>query len=174
MLLELAAAFAAGAAAVGVPGAAVFTKLAQRLERVATRLETAPVEGKGCPAKAKSSATASDTASPSLAQAGPPVGDAEDIQIQYCVGCRWMLRAAWMAQELLSTFASSTDSAPPFRGITLVPDSSKPGGVFRVSVGGKVLWDRKENGGFPESKVLKQLVRDHLSPDKDLGHSDKK
>ncbi|MGL5495811.1 MAG: Rdx family protein, partial [Aeromonas sobria] len=26
------------------------------------------------------------------------------IEIRYCTLCRWMLRAAWLAQELLSTF----------------------------------------------------------------------
>jgi hypothetical protein len=36
-----------------------------------------------------------------------------------------------------------------------------------------LLWDRKTEGGFPETKVLKQLVRDRIDPKKDLGHSDK-
>ena len=36
-----------------------------------------------------------------------------------------------------------------------------------------VLWDRKEQGRFPESKEVKQLVRDCVNPNKDLGHSDK-
>lgn len=35
-----------------------------------------------------------------------------------------------------------------------------------------LLWDRKAEGGFPETKVLKQRVRDHLEPSRDLGHSD--
>jgi len=26
------------------------------------------------------------------------------IDIHYCTGCRWLLRSAWMAQELLTTF----------------------------------------------------------------------
>jgi hypothetical protein len=36
-----------------------------------------------------------------------------------------------------------------------------------------LLWDRKTQGGFPETKVLKQLLRDHLQPQRDLGHSDR-
>lgn len=36
-----------------------------------------------------------------------------------------------------------------------------------------VLWDRKVNGGFPDSKELKQLVRDVIKPGKDLGHVDR-
>jgi len=35
-----------------------------------------------------------------------------------------------------------------------------------------LLWDRKAEGGFPETKVLKQRVRDHLDPGRNLGHSD--
>ncbi|KAK3079616.1 hypothetical protein LTS18_004405 [Coniosporium uncinatum] len=36
-----------------------------------------------------------------------------------------------------------------------------------------LLWDRKAEGGFPETKVLKQRVRDCLEPGRDLGHSDR-
>lgn len=35
-----------------------------------------------------------------------------------------------------------------------------------------LLWDRKSEGGFPETKVLKQRVRDCIDPARDLGHSD--
>lgn len=35
-----------------------------------------------------------------------------------------------------------------------------------------LIWDRKTEGGFPETKVLKQRVRDFIDPKKDLGHSD--
>ncbi|MGH9801124.1 MAG: Rdx family protein, partial [Blastocatellia bacterium] len=28
----------------------------------------------------------------------------QSVEIIYCSQCRWLLRAAWMAQELLSTF----------------------------------------------------------------------
>ena len=28
-----------------------------------------------------------------------------EIVITYCTQCQWLLRAAWLAQELLSTFA---------------------------------------------------------------------
>ena len=26
------------------------------------------------------------------------------VEIEYCTQCRWLMRAAWMAQELLTTF----------------------------------------------------------------------
>jgi selenoprotein W-related protein len=52
------------------------------------------------------------------------------VEIVYCTQCRWLLRAAWMAQELRE--------------------------------------------GFPDIKELKQLVRDRIAPQKELGHSDHK
>jgi selenoprotein W-related protein len=86
------------------------------------------------------------------------------IEIEYCTQCRWLLRAAWMAQELLSTFEQEVG------GVTLVPGA---GGVFDVRVEGKRVWSRQEAGRFPDIKELKQLVRDRVSPEKDLGHSDR-
>lgn len=86
------------------------------------------------------------------------------VSITYCTGCRWLLRASWMAQELLTTFEAD------LAGVTLVPDDV--GGRFIVRVGDTVVWDRKRDGGFPEIKVLKQRVRDVVAPNRDLGHSD--
>jgi selenoprotein W-related protein len=86
------------------------------------------------------------------------------IEIQYCTQCRWLLRAAWMAQELLTTFATDLGE------VALLPGS---GGVFEVCLDGETLWSRKERGRFPESRELKQLVRDRLAPERSLGHSDR-
>ena len=47
-----------------------------------------------------------------------------------------------------------------------------PGLVFQRKRA--LLWDRKEKGGFPSPKVLKQIVRDIVTPEKYLGHSDTK
>jgi selenoprotein W-related protein len=91
------------------------------------------------------------------------MNDRPRIEIEYCTQCRWLLRAAWMAQELLTTFESELG------GVTLVPGS---GGVFEVRVDGLTLWSRAERGRFPEIKELKQLVRDRVAPGKSLGHSD--
>lgn len=74
-----------------------------------------------------------------------------------------MLRAAWMAQELLSTFEQELG------GVTLRPGE---GGVFEIAVEGRRVWSRADDGGFPEIKILKQRVRDEISPGKSLGHSD--
>ncbi|MAU96851.1 MAG: SelT/selW/selH domain protein [Fulvimarina sp.] len=87
------------------------------------------------------------------------------IAITYCTQCQWLLRAAWMAQELLSTFATDLGE------VALVPGT---GGVFEIRYEGDLIWERKADGGFPEAKVLKQRVRDRLDPGRDLGHSDRK
>jgi selenoprotein W-related protein len=73
-----------------------------------------------------------------------------------------MLRAAWMAQELLTTFEQE------IAGVMLAPAS---GGIFEVRVDDELVWSRKEAGRFPDIKELKQLVRDRVAPEKDLGHS---
>lgn len=86
------------------------------------------------------------------------------ITIEYCPKCNWLLRAAYMAQELLTTFEDDLDS------ITLKP--SETAGIYTISLNDIVLFDRKEQGRFPEIKELKQLVRDKVNPGKNLGHSD--
>jgi len=86
------------------------------------------------------------------------------IEIEYCTGCRWMLRAAWMAQELLTTFQDEVGE------VALIPGQ---GGVFEIRAGGSPVWSRKTEGGFPEIKELKRRVRDVVAPDKSLGHSEK-
>ena len=85
------------------------------------------------------------------------------LEITYCTQCRWLLRAGWTAQELLTTFPADLGE------VALVPGT---GGVFIVRLDDDVLWDRRENGGFPELSRLKQLVRDRVAPDRSLGHSD--
>lgn len=92
----------------------------------------------------------------------------ENISIEYCSGCRWMMRSAWMANELLTTFKEEEGLG----SVTLIPSRSEKGGVFLVQSASSVLWDRAQEGGFPESKQLKQRVRNLICPDKDLGHSD--
>ncbi|KAL4925182.1 SelT/SelW/SelH family protein [Aspergillus undulatus] len=124
------------------------------------------------------------------------------ITIEYCTQCKWMLRAAYFAQELLSTF--NTDIGE----IALIP---RTGGVFTVTLFATpatpstsaqsqpstalevnvnvpdgdagtatatppdpvVLWDRKRDGGFPEVKELKSRVRNVIDSNRDLGHTDR-
>ncbi len=84
------------------------------------------------------------------------------LEIEYCTQCRWLLRAAWMAQELLTTFEKELGE------VALIPGA---GGIFEVRLEGKSIFSREQERRFPESKELKQLVRDRIAPDKDLGHS---
>ncbi|OKL59676.1 hypothetical protein UA08_05276 [Talaromyces atroroseus] len=105
------------------------------------------------------------------------------ITIKYCTQCKWMLRAAYFAQELLSTFSTTLGE------VSLVPAT---GGVFTVTIlhsssvssakepGSPgtdlietLLWDRKTHGGFPEVKHLKSLVRNIADPTRSLGHVDR-
>jgi len=68
-----------------------------------------------------------------------------------------------MAQELLTTFEKELGS------VSLCPGT---GGIFEVRVDGGLIWSRKEKGRFPESKELKQIIRDRVAPGRNLGHSD--
>jgi len=87
------------------------------------------------------------------------------VEIHYCTRCRWLLRAAWTAQELLMTFCDEV------REVALVPGT---GGLFEVKVEDELIWSRRDQGRFPELKELKQLLRDRVAPGMELGHSDKK
>jgi selenoprotein W-related protein len=86
------------------------------------------------------------------------------VVITYCSQCQWLLRAAWMAQELLMTF-----------GQDLVEVALRPGtgGVFEIRLGDELLWSRAREGRFPEAKEIKQRLRDRIDPKRDLGHSDR-
>ena len=86
------------------------------------------------------------------------------ITIEYCTKCGWLLRAAWMAQELLTTFQDD------ILEVSLKPGET--GGVFLIRMNEKIIFDRKDSGHFPDAKELKQLVRDLIDPERDLGHVD--
>lgn len=85
------------------------------------------------------------------------------VSIIYCTQCRWLLRAAWLAQELLTTFEDELGE------VALRPGT---GGVFEIRVNEALIWSRKEEGRFPEAKEVKQRVRDQVAPERSLGHSD--
>jgi selenoprotein W-related protein len=69
-----------------------------------------------------------------------------------------------MAQELLSTFKEELGE------VALIPGT---GGIFDIRLNDELIWSRAEARSFPEIKLLKQLVRDRIAPNKDLGHSDR-
>ena len=86
------------------------------------------------------------------------------VKIKYCTQCGWLLRATWMSQELLITFSNDIDE------LTLIPGT---GAIFEIFVNDSRIWSREEDGGFPQIKELKRIVRDHVDPDRDLGHIDR-
>lgn len=86
------------------------------------------------------------------------------VEIIYCTQCRWLLRAAWLAQELLSTFETELGE------VALIPGR---GGIFEIHVQGQGIWSRHEEKRFPEAKEIKQRLRDHIAPGRDLGHVDR-
>lgn len=88
------------------------------------------------------------------------------ITIEYCPKCGWLMRAAYMAQEILTTFAEDV------KAVALQP--AQISGRYSIYCNEEIIFDRKENGRFPEVKELKQLIRDKVVPEKSLGHSDKK
>ena len=87
------------------------------------------------------------------------------VRITYCTGCKWMLRSAWMAQELLETFGTDLGS------VALLP--SEQSGTFKITVAGHTVWDRTLDNGFPQIKELKKRVRDVVAPERELGHLDR-
>lgn len=86
------------------------------------------------------------------------------VVIAYCTQCRWLLRASWVASELLTTFTTDIGE------LVLRPGT---GGVFTVMVDDETIFDRRIDGGFPELGALKRLVRDRVAPGRNLGHTDR-
>jgi selenoprotein W-related protein len=85
------------------------------------------------------------------------------VVIEYCPRCGWLLRAAWLAQELLTTFHAMLSE------VALKPAEQ---GVFRICVDEHLVWSRREEGGFPSAAELKRRVRDVVAPGLPLGHVD--
>ena len=98
-----------------------------------------------------------------------------------------ILKKKKYAQELLQTFSLSLGEValqPSTGGVFVVElfssinprdqetgsSSSRSGSV---GVQKTVIWDRKVDGGFPETKELKRRVRDVIQPGRDLGHVDR-
>lgn len=86
------------------------------------------------------------------------------VTITYCARCRFLARAAWIAQELLTTFGEDLAE------VALVPGD---GGVFQVRVQDDLVACRERDGGFPELAELKRRIRDRVAPGRELGHSDR-
>jgi len=83
------------------------------------------------------------------------------IEITYCTKCRFLLRASWMAQELLSTFGEELGE------VAIVPGR---GGIFEVTLGGEVIATNRETKQMPDPVEVKRAVRDRIAPDRKIGH----
>ena len=100
------------------------------------------------------------------------------VAIRYCEGSGYLLRAAYYGQELLTTFCDGELDA-----ISLQPikNENENDGAFSVqlltrdeanTVKTLVLWDKLVSENFPQVKELKRMIRDVVTPEKDLGHSE--
>ncbi|HEY8492481.1 MAG TPA: Rdx family protein [Myxococcota bacterium] len=94
---------------------------------------------------------------------GPP--RAPTVEIEYCPRCRWLARAAWLAQELLTTFERELGA------VALVPSPTP--GAFEVRLAGETIFSRRAAGRHADATELKRLVRDRVAPGRDLGHADR-
>jgi len=83
------------------------------------------------------------------------------VEIHYCTQCKFGLRAAWLAQELLATFESDIGE------VAIVPGT---GGIFEVRLNGAVIFSNKAAGRFPETREIKLALRDRIAPDRKIGH----
>ena len=83
------------------------------------------------------------------------------VAIRYCTKCRFMLRAAYLAQELLTSFEQELGE------VALVPAS---GGIFEVTLDGETLATNRETKSMPEASEVKRLLRDRIAPERSIGH----
>lgn len=83
------------------------------------------------------------------------------ISIEYCTQCGFLLRAGWLAQELLQAFAEELGE------VALRPGA---GGNFIVRLEEEVLFSRKEQGRFPEAKELKERIAGRIESARRFGH----
>lgn len=88
------------------------------------------------------------------------------ITIEYCPKCNWLLRAAYMAQEILTSFDQELE------GVLLKP--SDINGRYSIFINDRMIFDRKSHGGFLDTSELKLLLRDHVAPGKPMGHHERK
>jgi selenoprotein W-related protein len=72
-----------------------------------------------------------------------------------------MLRAAYLAQELLTSFEHELGE------VALVPAS---GGIFEVTLDGETLATNRETKSIPEAGEVKRLLRDRIAPERSIGH----
>ena len=93
--------------------------------------------------------------------APPEEGRRPRLEIEYCRRCGFLLRSAWMAQEILQAFPEEVAE------LALVPGS---GGHFIIRLDGEKLFSRRAEGRFPQPKEIKQAIAERLDPERRFGH----
>ena len=83
------------------------------------------------------------------------------VEITYCTRCKFLLRASWLAQELLTTFEAELSE------VSLRPGS---GGIFEVTLDSEVLATNRDGGKIADSADVKRLLRDRIAPGRSIGH----
>ncbi len=83
------------------------------------------------------------------------------LEIEYCTKCKFQLRAAWMAQELLASFEEELSE------VALIPGA---GGIFEIRLDGDTIASNRESKKMPEVSDVKRLVRDRIAPGRRVGH----
>ncbi|MEX1193436.1 MAG: SelT/SelW/SelH family protein [Dehalococcoidia bacterium] len=83
------------------------------------------------------------------------------IEITYCTKCRFLLRASWMAQELLTMFQDQLGE------VAIVPGG---GGILEVKLDGEVIATNRDGAEMPDPAAVKRAVRDRIDPDRKIGH----
>lgn len=76
-----------------------------------------------------------------------------------------MLRSAWLAQELLQAFPGKLHE------VALRPVVKEPGGDFTVAVDDFIIWDRRVDGGFPETAEIVKRTQDRIERDRSVAAS---
>jgi selenoprotein W-related protein len=83
------------------------------------------------------------------------------VEITYCTRCKFLLRASWLAQELLTTFEAEIGE------VALRPGS---GGIFEITLDGEVLATNRDGGEMPDAADVKRLLRDRIASGRRIGH----
>ena len=83
------------------------------------------------------------------------------VEITYCTRCKFLLRATWLAQELLTTFEVELGE------VALRPGS---GGIFEVALDGEVVATNRDGGKIPDPAEVKRVLRDRIAPERRIGH----
>jgi len=83
------------------------------------------------------------------------------IEITYCTRCKFLLRAGWLVQELLTTFEAEIGE------VALRPGG---GGIFEVALDGEVVATNRDGGKIPDPAEVKRVLRDRIAPERRIGH----